>query len=111
MDPSLVVLIIFASLITLVGMPWVIFWGIAKLRAQQSGAGGTQLRRSDLEAIIGAAVEEANAPVIRRLEALEAIATDEEVAQSRIDAAVLAGALEPDDASELPDAARQRLRG
>lgn len=95
MDPGEVI----AAIALFVGMPWAIFSGIAKVKAAKGLEGGG-LRASELEAIIRRAVEEATEPVRRRLETLEAIATDDEPTYSdpgRLDPAVLADALGTDE--------------
>lgn len=103
-----------AAIALFVGMPWAVFTGIAKVKAAGRGpgepAGRNQLRRSELEVMIEDAVDDATAELRRRIETLEAIAIDEERAQDRLDAAVLADALEPDDLEEAPAAARRRTR-
>lgn len=102
-----------AAIALFVGMPWAVFTGIAKIKAAdrpQNGAGGSQLRRSELEVIIEDAVADATADLRRRIETLEAIAIDDDRQQDRLDAAVLADALEPDDLDEAPAAARRRSR-
>jgi len=103
-----------AALALFVGMPWVVFSGIAKIKAASMGAGsggGAQLRKSELQALIEVAVEDATEPLVRRIETLEAIAIDEQGHQDRLDAAVLADALDPDAFDdEVPAAARRRTR-
>ena len=92
-----------AAVALFVGMPWAVFSGIAKVKAASRGEGDS-LRKSELEAMIQDAVAQAVEPFQRRIETLEAIATDEDAGQRRLDAAVLAGAfpggvadaLEPD---------------
>ena len=93
-----------------VGMPWVTFQGILKIK--QANRSGTELRRSDLEAIVADAVEDATQPLRRRIESLEAIATDTdlEAGRSALDAAVLAGVLEDADDLDEPSAVRRRAR-
>lgn len=77
-----------------VGLPAVIFDGIAKLkRADAKAKEGGAMRKSELEALIRVAVEDATEPLHRRIETLEAIATSDEPQGGRIDAAVLSEAL------------------
>jgi hypothetical protein len=60
-----------------VGLPWALFTGIARVKA--AGAGdGTELRVSELQGLIDEAVAEATAPLVARIETLEAIVTDDE---------------------------------
>ena len=101
-----------------VGMPWAVFTGIAKVKAAGRGGGeGQELRASELRRMIEQSVEEATAPLVRRIETLEAIATDDEPAAlgrggaGRLDAATLADVFDTDldDADEVP-AARRRAR-
>lgn len=102
---------VMAAFALFVGTPWAVFTGIAKIKAAGGGSGGgTSLRRSELEAIIETAVEDATAPLVRRVETLEAIVTQEEAAMDRIDPAVLADALDHDAEEEGPIGARRRTR-
>ena len=102
-----------AAIALFVGMPWAVFSGIAKIKAasapERRGRDAGGLRRSDLEDIVRTAVEDATQPLVRRLETLEAIVTDEEP-EGRLDPAVLADALEPDLDEDAPVAARRRTR-
>ena len=98
-----------AILSVFVGAPWAIFSGIAKVKAASRGE-GESLRKSELEALIQDAVAEAVEPFQRRIETLEAIATDVDDDPRRIDAAVLADALEPDPVSADPAGVRRRVR-
>ena len=100
---------VIAILSIFIGLPWIIFAGIAKVRGAGDG-GGTSLRKSELEAIVEAAVETATAPLVRRVETLEAIVTQEDEAMDRIDPAVLADALDHDAEETGPAAARRRTR-
>lgn len=76
-----------------VGLPAVIFDGIAKLkRADAKAKEGGAMRKSELEALIRGAVEDATEPLRRRIETLEAIATSDEPQGGRIDPAVLSEA-------------------
>ena len=97
-----------AAIALFVGMPWAVFSGIAKVKAASRG-GGDSLRKSELEALIQDAVADAVEPLQRRIETLEAIAINEDSGQRRLDAAVLADALEPDAEPAAP-AARRRVR-
>lgn len=97
-----------AAIALFVGLPWAVFTGIAKVKAA-GGGGGTSLRKSELEAIIETAVEDATSPLRRRVEALEAIVTSEDPAPARLDPAVLADALGDPEAEE-PAAVRRRTR-
>ena len=101
---------VIAILSLFIGLPWVVFAGIAKVKAAQGGSSGSSLRKSELEAIIGVAVEDATAQLRRRVETLEAIVTQEDAAMDRIDPAVLADALDHDAEAEAPTAARRRTR-
>ncbi|MGB3544288.1 hypothetical protein [Rubrivirga sp.] len=108
-------LIAFTSVVALfVVMPWIVIQGIVKIRSANRSSSATELRRSDLEAIVAEAVEDATSPLIRRLETLEAIVTDEsdlEVGPSRLDAAVLADALgDLEDDVDGPAAVARRAR-
>ena len=98
-----------AAVAFFVGMPWAVFSGIAKVKAASKGE-GESLRKSELEALIHDAVAEAVEPFQRRIETLEAIATDVDDDPRRIDAAVLADALEPDPVSADPAGVRRRAR-
>lgn len=114
-----------------IGGPWALFTGIAKVKAAgRGGAEGTEIRASELRRMIEAEVAEATAPLVRRIETLEAIATDDEpggrlvdgrgapaVGAGRLDPAALADVLpdgdlrfevEPDD--DAVPAARRRAR-
>ena len=56
-----------------IGLPWVVFSGIAKVKtagSRSSGKGGSGIRKSELEALIAVSVEEATAPLLRRVEVL-----------------------------------------
>ncbi|WP_420457589.1 hypothetical protein [Rubrivirga sp.] len=105
---------VIAAIALFVGMPWAVFTGIAKVKAAGGGdrarSGGSEIRKSELEAIIGVAVEDATAPLVRRVEALEAIVTEDDAAFDRIDPAVLAGALDVESEDAGPAAARRRTR-
>ena len=82
--------------------------GSMVVSARKAGGGrGEELRLSELERLIDAAVEDAAAPLRRRIETLEAIVTDDEPDRQRLDPAALADALgEPDE----PAAVRRRTR-
>ena len=102
-----------ALLSIFIGLPWVVFSGIAKVKAagsRSSGKGGSGIRKSELEALIAVSVEEATAPLLRRVEVLEAILGDENEALDRIDPAVLTGVIDPsaeaDDWADAPRRAR-----
>ncbi|MEM0963976.1 MAG: hypothetical protein AAGK21_15725 [Bacteroidota bacterium] len=98
----------FAAIISLfVALPWITFRGIQALR---SPAGGTSMRKSDLDALIEESVRDATASLQRRVEILEAIVTEEQESMDRIDPAVLADALDPVADDEGPAAARRRAR-
>ena len=60
-----------------VAAPWVVFTGIAKVRAARADE-GAELRMSELRGLIDDAVAEATAPLAARIETLEAIVTDDE---------------------------------
>lgn len=98
-----------AVLALFIGAPWVVFTGIAKVKAAgQSASGPDTLRRSELQALVAEAVDEATAPLVARIETLEAIVTDDEPA-GRLDRRVLDEAL--DDPEPLGAAAgRARVR-
>ena len=108
---------LFAIFAVFIGLPWAVFSGIAKVKAANAagrGGEGQELRASELRHMIEASVEEATAPLVRRIETLEAIATDEEPGRSgagRLDPATLADVFDTDleDADEVP-AARRRAR-
>ena len=104
---------VFASIAVLsvfVGMPWAVFQGVLKVKQAGRDGSATELRRSDLEAIVADAVTDATGPLRRRIETLEAIATDADLEDQRIDAAVLAGALDLEDDPGEPSAVRRRAR-
>ncbi len=105
---------VIAAVALFVGMPWAVFTGIAKVKAANAvgrgRTGGSEIRKSELEALIGNAVDDATAPLVRRLEILEAIATDDDAAMDRIDPAVLADTLDLGVEDEGPAAARRRTR-
>lgn len=96
--------------------PAILAWAIvASKRAKYSARGGEGegLRASDLERIIRDAVEDATEPLVRRIETLEAIATDVDAEDrpGRLDPAVLADALDSDlDEEDEPAAVRRRTR-
>jgi hypothetical protein len=105
-----------AILSLFIGLPWVVFSGIAKVKAAgsttlPSGRGSSEIRKSELAALIEASVEEATAPLVRRVEVLEALLTDEDEAFDRIDPAVLSGVLDLDSEAEeeweMPEAPRR----
>ncbi len=99
---------VIATIAFLVGMPWVIFAGFAKVK-RASAPEGAALRASELEALIRAAVEDAVEPMRQRVETLEAIVTDDEPGGGRLDPAVLADVLEPDEPAASA-AGRRRTR-
>ena len=100
-----------AALALFIGAPWAVFSGIAKVKAAGRGSTeGASLRKSELAAIVEAAVENATAPLVRRVETLEAIVTQEDEAMDRIDPAVLADALDHEAEETGPAAARRRTR-
>ncbi len=100
-----------AVMAVFVGMPWITFQGILKVKQANAEGSSTELRRSDLEAMVADAVEDATHPLRRRIETLEAIATDTEAEQSRLDSAVLADALVGlEDDFDEPAAVRRRAR-
>lgn len=100
----------FAIFAIFIGMPWAIFSGVAKIKKATAGSEGESLRKSELEAMIQSAVEEAVEPFQRRIETLEAIAIDDEAPQRRLDAAALADAFDPIDTGDEPAAVRRRTR-
>ena len=117
MDPGTVVVALVSVVSLFLLMPYITFEGIKSLRSSGSSSGAA-MRRSELEATIAAAVDDATEPLRRRIEALEAIAAGDEPARPRVDAetsgdridpALLADALgeEHDDA---PAAVRRRAR-
>lgn len=71
---------VLAMVILFIGAPWAIFTGIAKVRASNhpSTQAGSALRMSELHRLIEQAVAGATAPLIARIETLEAIVTDED---------------------------------
>lgn len=110
-----------AILAIFVVLPSVIVGGIikvkqAKYEAMERGGGG-ELRASELQRIIREAVEDAVEPLYERIEALEGRAASETpseierpVAESRLDPAALADALDDPEAEDEPAAARRRTR-
>ncbi len=102
---------VIAAIALFVGMPWAVFSGIAKVKAASvvsklEGTGGAEIRKSELDAMIAVAVDDATTSLQRRVEVLEAIVTDEAESFDRIDPAVLSDALDADG----PAAARRRTR-
>ena len=76
---------LFAIFAVFIGLPWAVFAGIAKVKAANAvGRAGesTELRASELRRMIEDSVEEATTPLVRRIETLEAIATDDEPQRS-----------------------------
>ena len=99
-------LIAFTSIVSLfVVMPWII------ANAFRKRSGGAEMRRSELDALIEEAVAEATAPLVRRIETLEAIATatDSET-ERQLDPAVLADVLEPGPEVESQSVGPRRSR-
>lgn len=95
-----------------VGTPWAVFSGIAKVKAAK-GLEGASLKTSELEAIVRRAVDNATEPLRRRLEAVEAIVTDDDPADrraGRLDPAALADAFDPVEL-DAPAAVGRRTRG
>ena len=110
-----------------IGGPWALFTGIAKVKAAgatgRSGGEGTEIRASELRRMIEASVDEATAPLVRRIETLEAIVTDDDpgdrvrlsdtqpAGAGRLDPATLADVFDTDfdEDHEVP-AARRRAR-
>ena len=127
---------VIAAIALFVGMPWAVFTGIAKVKAagltggRQGGGEGTELRASELRSMIESSVEEATAPLVRRIETLEAIATGDEpgdrvslasagaqaagaqtAGAGRLDPATLADVFDTDlDEDDEVAAARRRAR-
>ena len=101
---------IVAVIAVCVGLPWAVFTGIAKVKMASRKAEGDSLRKSELETLIRDAVDEAVEPLQKRIETLEAIAIDDDAPQRRLDAAVLADALEPDLDLEEPAVVQRRAR-
>ena len=107
---------IFVVLTIFVGAPWALFTGIAKVKGASAASGsgkGSTLRKSELTALVEEAVAEATAPLRTRIETLEAIATEDEHATRRLDAALLADLEGPESAREddAPAVVRRRTRG
>ena len=107
MVPVLVMFILFVLFPAVVGA--------AVVNAKKAKAGGEEMRLSDLERLIEAAVEDATGPLVRRIETLEAIVTDDDPAgparqPGRIDPAALADALGETEDAEGPAAVRRRAR-
>lgn len=100
----------FAIFAIFIGMPWAIFSGLAKIKAAKGEAEGSNLRKSELDAMIRDAVDQAVEPFQRRIETLEAIAIDEDAPQRHLDAATLADAFDPIDDLDEPAAVRRRTR-
>ena len=85
-----------------VGLPWVVFSGIAKVKAAKA-AEGVGMRASELDALVRRSVADAVGPLQRRIETLEAIATDDEPSRSRLDPGPLAAdPLDPTRAERAP---------
>ena len=103
---------VIATLAFLIGMPWVIFSGVAKVKAAKAMEQGG-LRASELEALVRSAVADAVDPLRQRIETLEAIATDDEPRRAddgRLDPAVLADVLGADSVPHEEPVARRRAR-
>lgn len=102
---------VLAMVILFIGAPWAIFTGIAKVRASNhsSTQDGSALRMSELRRLIDQTVAEATAPLVARIETLEAIVTDEDAPSGnygragRIDAELLDAGFE-----EAPDPVHER---
>ena len=82
-------------------MPAII--AFATVRSRRKGR-GQEMRRSELDAAIGAAVDEATAPLRRRIETLEAIAT---ATDGRLDPSLLDDPLEAGTADPAAGAPRR----
>ncbi|HLA64401.1 MAG TPA: hypothetical protein VK610_08220 [Rhodothermales bacterium] len=99
--------------ILFVAFPAVLMKGISRLRrerAENAGAGGA-LRMSELERMIAGAVAHATAPMLARIETLEAIVTerDEPVARLAAPSRDRLALPAPDDEEEMA-APRARVR-
>lgn len=103
-------IVAFTSIVSVfIGMPWVIFSGVRKLREQKSagrGSGG-DLSASELRAMIHDAVGDAISPLADRVTDLEERLGDESVAdlRARLDPALL-----DDLADDVADAVTSRAR-
>ncbi len=93
-----------------IGLPWAVFTGIAKVKAATLTGQSDTMRKSELDAMIQAAVDDAVAPFQRRIETLEAIAIDEDAPRARLDAALLADDTETRDRGDGSAAAWRRTR-
>ncbi|WP_412063259.1 hypothetical protein [Rubrivirga sp. IMCC45206] len=93
-----------------IGMPWVVFTGVAKVKGANRSGGGSEIRRSELQAMIRDAVDDAIPDIERRLQSLEAIAINEDLAQDRIDSSILADALDHDEFDDHAKVGRRRER-
>lgn len=87
-------LIAFTSVVSIfIGMPWVVFSGIRKLRAQKTSgrAGDGDLSAGELRSMIREAVGEAVGPLAARVTDLEERLGDESIGEirSRLDPALL----------------------
>ena len=90
--------------------PYVVFRGIKELRQRgpdrEASRDGNAMRRSELQAMIDDAVIEATAPLVARIDELE---RDMLLGEGRLDASVIAEALEdPDDLDRAAEPRRQR---
>ena len=91
--------------------PYVVFRGVrglvdSKNKSNVGESGGEAMRRSELQAMIDDAVIEATAPLVARIDELE---RDMLLGEGRLDASVIAEALEdPDDLDRAAEPRRQR---
>ena len=70
MHPDAVILLIVLSFVLIV-LKLTLSYFKAKERSQEGKAGGSSLKTSELKALVREAVEEANTPLVARIEALE----------------------------------------
>lgn len=115
MGPGEAIVALTSIVSVFIGMPWVVFTGIRKLREQKMGSrtGGGDLSAGELRTMIRDAVSEAVGPLAGRMADLEDRLGDETVAEirARLDADALADAFDvTDDAVEPVRPARARTR-
>ena len=100
---------VFAIAAIFIGAPWAVFTGIAKVKAANAKQ-GAGMRMSELRQLVDEAVADATAPLRARIETLEAIATEDEHATRRLDAALLADLEAPEPTDDAPAVVQHRTR-